>query len=72
MNLEQMEQKFNEKNFRVLQNATRRMGISDAVINNEVFAETIHVFSENIETGKVSNQKSSGRCWIFAALHTLR
>ncbi|WP_081260080.1 aminopeptidase C [Streptobacillus moniliformis] len=72
MNLEKMEQKFNEKNFRVLQNATLRMGISDAVINNEVFAETIHVFSENIETGKVSNQKSSGRCWIFAALNTLR
>ncbi|WP_156299592.1 C1 family peptidase [Streptobacillus canis] len=72
MNLGEMEKKFKEKNYRVLQNATLRMGITDAVMNNDVFAETIHVFSENIETGKVTSQKSSGRCWIFAALNTLR
>lgn len=34
--------------------------------------ESQHVFSEDIRTGKVCNQKSSGRCWMFAALNTFR
>ncbi|WP_064580029.1 C1 family peptidase [Streptobacillus moniliformis] len=70
MKLEKKEQKFNEKYFRVLQNAYLRMGISNAVSNNDVFAETIHVFSEDNESGKESNQKSSVRYWIFAELNT--
>ncbi|KAJ1968273.1 bleomycin hydrolase, partial [Dimargaris verticillata] len=32
-----------------------------------------HVFSEKLELeGKITNQKSSGRCWIFAGLNALR
>lgn len=30
------------------------------------------VFSIDIDTGKVADQKRSGRCWIFAALNTMR
>ncbi|UQS87027.1 C1 family peptidase [Nicoliella spurrieriana] len=30
------------------------------------------VFSIELETGDVANQKRSGRCWTFAALNTLR
>ena len=30
------------------------------------------VFSINLETGKVADQKRSGRCWMFAALNTMR
>lgn len=30
------------------------------------------VFSINIDTGKVADQKRSGRCWMFAALNTMR
>ena len=30
------------------------------------------VFSIDLDTGKVSNQKQSGRCWMFAALNTMR
>ncbi|CAG8576443.1 9870_t:CDS:2 [Acaulospora colombiana] len=33
----------------------------------------IHVFSEKLELeGKATNQRSSGRCWIFAATNVLR
>jgi bleomycin hydrolase len=35
------------------------------VINNPVF-------SIDLDTGKVANQKQSGRCWMFAALNTFR
>ena len=30
------------------------------------------VFSIDIDTGKVADQKQSGRCWMFAALNTMR
>ena len=30
------------------------------------------VFSIDLETGKVTDQKRSGRCWMFAALNTFR
>lgn len=30
------------------------------------------VFSHEIETGKVTNQKQSGRCWLFATLNIIR
>lgn len=30
------------------------------------------VFSIDIDTGKVADQKRSGRCWMFAALNTMR
>ena len=30
------------------------------------------VFSIDLATGKVANQKQSGRCWMFAALNTFR
>ncbi|SET53314.1 bleomycin hydrolase [Salinibacillus kushneri] len=53
--------------------------IKDTMIKNGIQASTTnqasvismnHVFSEEIETGKVTNQKQSGRCWMFAALNT--
>lgn len=55
--------------------------ISRAVIKNGVLAaaEDPHAavrlqrtFSVEVPTGKVSNQKHSGRCWLFATLNTLR
>ncbi|WP_461240757.1 C1 family peptidase [Paucilactobacillus sp. N302-9] len=35
-------------------------------------ADTTPVFSIDLDTGDVSNQKQSGRCWMFAALNTMR
>jgi bleomycin hydrolase len=34
--------------------------------------ENTPIFSIDLATGKVSNQKQSGRCWMFAALNTFR
>ena len=67
-----MKENYEGRNLRVLQNAVLKNGINNAVVNNEVYNRTLHVFSENIETGKVTYQKQSGRCWIFAALNTFR
>lgn len=43
-----------------------------AALRAEEFAENPLMFSVEIESGKITNQKSSGRCWLFAALNTLR
>jgi len=55
--------------------------ISRAVIKNGVLAASedpqaavrLHrTFSVELDTGTVSNQKHSGRCWLFSTLNTIR
>lgn len=70
-------QKFREAFFenakqRALQNAVVRNGITRAAETQEAKVENTQVFSIDLTTGKVANQKKSGRCWMFAALNTFR
>ncbi|XRJ96914.1 C1 family peptidase [Latilactobacillus sakei] len=55
--------------------------IKNTVMNNGFLASSQNttsralmdpVFSIDLDTGAVSNQKQSGRCWMFAALNTMR
>ncbi|KRK38280.1 C1 family peptidase [Levilactobacillus parabrevis] len=55
--------------------------VSRAVIKNGVLAAAEdpqaavrlnRTFSVELDTGKVSNQKHSGRCWLFSTLNTIR
>ncbi|WP_018664822.1 aminopeptidase C [Heyndrickxia acidiproducens] len=55
---------------KVIQDAVMKNGIKASTLNNDSIVSMNHVFSNEIETGKVSNQKQSGRCWMFAALNT--
>lgn len=66
--IQKMNEDFKGRNLRVLQNATLKNGINNATLNNDAIISTKHVFSENIQTGKVTSQKQSGRCWIFAKI----
>ena len=63
---------YDAKKYRVLQNAVTKMGVCDATANQEVINNTPFVFSENIKTEEVTNQRQSGRCWIFASQNFLR
>jgi len=40
--------------------------------NNALSAVNTTVFSDEIETGSVTDQKESGRCWLFATLNVIR
>ncbi|KAG5900093.1 hypothetical protein JTB14_016062 [Gonioctena quinquepunctata] len=62
-----------EKNV-LAQNVCSRVDPFDVALSRKVLAETQHVFNHKIEAeGKpVTNQKSSGRCWLFAALNVIR
>jgi len=56
----------------VAQRAVTTNGIYLAAHNNAVGAVNPRVFSLELTTGGVTNQKHSGRCWLFAALNTVR
>lgn len=57
---------------KVLKDAMMKNGIHGTTLDNHSIVAMNPVFSDEIETGMVANQKKSGRCWIFAALNTFR
>lgn len=57
---------------RVAMNAVVKNGINAAAENFAAVRQTRHEFSVSVETGKITNQKASGRCWMFAALNVMR
>ncbi len=46
--------------------------VRDIAINKAVFKDHSPYFSHEIETGKITDQKSTGRCWLYAGLNILR
>jgi bleomycin hydrolase len=66
----------NDKNI-LSRNVCTSNNIDSLCLNREEIQKRNHVFSNRINNGKAdkykaSNQKSSGRCWIFAFLNMLR
>ena len=53
-------------------NALYKTDIRELAYRPKVLADSQFTFSTEIETLPVTNQKKSGRCWIFAALNLLR
>ncbi|MGO3732816.1 MAG: C1 family peptidase [Vagococcus sp.] len=54
------------------QRAVMKNGILAASENQTSIVKNNPVFSIDLDTGNVANQKQSGRCWMFAALNTFR
>ena len=48
--------------------------LDSALVRREPFVADVHVFNTELDfkTGPVTNQKSSGRCWLFATTNVLR
>ena len=57
---------------RMTMNAIRKNGIAAVALDQDVLIRRQYTFSTEIETGPITNQKQSGRCWMFAGLNTLR
>ena len=55
-----------------LQRSVVKNGISASGESVQGAVNNVPVFSVDLATGKVANQKQSGRCWMFAALNTFR
>ena len=71
--LEKMEKRFAEDRAnKVAMNAVTGTGVLANAKRPEAFRTDLHQFSLKIDQGDITNQKSSGRCWMFAALNTMR
>lgn len=56
----------------VIAGAIQTVGIDEASMRQEVVRRHDFIFSDKTELGKPTAQKSSGRCWMFAALNVIR
>lgn len=56
----------------VNERAVTKNGILASSYDWHAAADSAPVFSIDLDTGEVANQKQSGRCWMFAALNTMR
>lgn len=57
---------------RVAMNAVVQNGINSSAHDYGAVRESRHQFSHSIYAGKITNQKKSGRCWMFSALNVMR
>ena len=57
---------------RMAMNAVTNSNAVKVALNREVVSQLPNRFSIEIESGDITHQKMSGRCWMFAALNTLR
>lgn len=56
----------------VAKNAVMENGLKASAKNGEAQRATRQSFSVKLKQGAITNQKQSGRCWMFAALNTFR
>ena len=56
----------------IIQNAVTTTTVTEIALNRDIVTNTDFSFSTTLDDWKVTNQKSSGRCWMFACLNLLR
>ncbi len=71
--LEQFRQEFEaQRAHGIAMRAVVAGGVNKTATNYESFRKDRHEYSIKIKQGEITNQKASGRCWMFAALNTMR
>jgi bleomycin hydrolase len=57
---------------RAITNAVTNNDVKKLALNNENTTSGDFYFSDNVKTKGITNQESSGRCWLFASLNVMR
>ncbi|MET8770948.1 C1 family peptidase [Streptomyces sp. NPDC004658] len=57
---------------RLMQNAVTQTPVDDVALDRRVLSGIDHSVSHHLDDWKVTDQKQSGRCWMFAGLNLLR
>lgn len=71
--LERFEARFDaDPTARIAMNSVVKNGINAASADWDLRRRMRYSFSLELKTGERTNQKSSGRCWMFASLNTMR
>ena len=58
--------------YRMAQNAVCKISVDEITVNREIITKSDFTFSHVLDDWSVTNQKSSGRCWMFAGLNLFR
>ncbi len=58
--------------YRLAQNALTQTAVDDLALDREIVVRTDRSVSHLLDDWTATNQKSSGRCWLFAGLNLLR
>ena len=61
-----------DKSHKVIERTVTHNGLYNSAIDKETFDSLTDTFSIDVKAGSVTNQKQSGRCWMFAGLNVLR
>jgi bleomycin hydrolase len=67
-----LERSVDTPTFRLAQNAVTQVAADDVALDRAVVFNTDHSFSHVLDDWPVTNQKNTGRCWMFAGLNLLR
>ncbi len=57
---------------RAMYNAITSLDIGQLTLNRDIVRKHNDLFSNKIKTSTVTDQRASGRCWLFAGLNVLR
>ncbi|KOV64075.1 aminopeptidase C [Streptomyces sp. MMG1121] len=57
---------------RLMQNAVTQTPVDDVALDRRILTSIDHSVSHHLDDWKATNQKQSGRCWMFAGLNLLR
>ncbi len=57
---------------RVAMDAVTSVGVMESAKRPDAFRTDLHAYSVSLPQTGITNQKRSGRCWMFAALNTMR
>lgn len=61
-----------DKDLKMRMNAIANGRIDELSLNNENKGNTDHFFKYKVKTSGISDQESSGRCWLFTGLNVLK
>ena len=57
---------------RLMQNAIAQTTVTEVALDRQIVTSIDHSFSNVLDDWSVTNQKKSGRCWLFAGLNLFR
>ena len=62
-----------QKIFRVSSNSVKKNGVFNASFNDTILNSVDDIYSNEVkDIGKITDQKQSGRCWMYAGFNVLR
>lgn len=70
--LAKFKKSYDENFSKASQNMIASAGIMDASINYAKLIKNPDVFKKTVKIGNMTNQRQSGRCWMFAGLNVIR